>query len=84
MNSGIMPNSIRSSLVTCAEQIRPDARSRCSRVAAEADGLAADAAGNDVVEADERAAADEQDVAWCPPGCIAARDACGLPGAERC
>ena len=31
-------------------------------VAAEADGLAADAAGDDVVEADEGAAADEQDV----------------------
>ena len=50
---------------------------------AEADGPLAQPPADDVVQADERAAADEQDVAWCPSGCTAARDACGRPGAAR-
>ena len=61
MNSGIMPNSIRSSLVTL-DSSSPRLFSRCFGIAAEADGLAADAASDDVVESDEGAAADEQDV----------------------
>ena len=56
-----MPNSIRSSLVTLLSS-SPRLLLAVLGIAAEADGLAADAAGDDVVEADERAAADEQDV----------------------
>ena len=61
-SSGIMPNSIRSSAFTCGSvSARP--RSVCDFASwREADRPLAEPLADDVVEADERAAADEQDV----------------------
>ena len=62
-NSGIMPNSRMSSLVTWASSVAQLALvGVVLALSAKADGLAADAAGDDVFQADEGAAADEQDV----------------------
>ena len=61
MNSGIMPNSSRSSVVTWL-RISPRFAFAVLGIRAEADGLLAEPAGDDVFQADERAAADEQDV----------------------
>ncbi len=63
MNSGIRPNLSRSSVCTsCSRSRRRCARARGADLGAEADPLHADAPADDVLEADERAAADEQDV----------------------
>ena len=61
-NSGISPNFSRSSGSTLAEQLAEVLLVRPADVGAEADALVADAALDDLVEAGERAAADEQDV----------------------
>ena len=61
-NSGIMPNSRMSSEVTRSSRAPSSPSCSALGLAAEADRLAADPAGDDVVEADERPAADEQDV----------------------
>ena len=62
MNSGIMPNLSRSSGCDLLEQLPLRALVLLVHVGAEADQLLADAVLDDVLEAGERAAADEQDV----------------------
>ena len=62
MNSGIMPNSSKSSDVTLPSKLAQIGMLLGLGLAAEADRLAAHAAGDDVFQADEGPAADEQDV----------------------
>ena len=61
-SSGIMPNSTMSSLVTCWSS-SPNSMSRpLAGLLAETDGLLAQPPGDDVLQAHERPAADEEDV----------------------
>ena len=61
-NSGIIPNLLRSSGSTCANSTPVSCLVASVRSAREADALLADAVRDDLLEPDERAAEDEQDV----------------------
>ena len=62
MNSGISPKFMRSSGITCGEQLGALLGVLRADLGAEADRVLADPARDDLVEPGERAAADEQDV----------------------
>ena len=61
-SSGIMPNSSMSSTQTCLSKLGPTVFVLLARILAEADHLAAEPLADDVFQADERSAADEQNV----------------------